>query len=244
MKRTFLLVLFACVVCCCIAQKMVTIPYNATSIPDNYRNSNPDYVLYPASLEGKDSIDMTCDLTISSCIEAVDLGLSVKWATCNIGTGYPTGKGQYFAWGEICPKKMYTWDTYKLKYKYHPSYDENTELEACDDVATDFWGEEWRLPTVEEFEELLNLCSWAWDDEYKGYTIYGPNGNSIFLPAAGFRHANNWLSVEERCLYWSKSLNQQNAIQAMSLIITKAFNEKEIGVAEKGHGLSIRPVSP
>ena len=243
MKRTFLLVLFACVVCCCIAQKMVTIPYNATSIPDNYRNSNPDYVLYPASLEGKDSIEMTCDLTNSSCIEAVDLGLSVKWATCNVGAGNPKGKGKYFAWGEICPKSKYASDTYKLHYKYHPNFDDHTELEACDDVATDFWGEGWRLPTKEEFEELLNLCSWVWDNVSSGYKIYGPNGNSIFLPAAGFRYEDRWIALDEEGVYWSKTLNQHKPVNAMALR-THGNVIKEIKGCQKVLGLSIRPVYP
>ena len=156
MKKKSLLLSFVCVACCCIAQT-ISIPYDATSISDKYRNSNPDYVMYPASLDGKDSIEMTCDLNISSCIEAVDLGLSVKWATCNIGAASPTWNGQYFAWGEICPKERYNWDTYKLKTKYSPNFDDKTELEPCDDVATDFWGDEWRLPTKEEFEELCDF---------------------------------------------------------------------------------------
>ena len=64
MKKKSLLLSFVCVACCCIAQT-ISIPYDATSISDKYRNSNPDYVMYPASLDGKDSIEMTCDLNIS-----------------------------------------------------------------------------------------------------------------------------------------------------------------------------------
>ena len=237
MKRTFLLVLFACVVCCCIAQKMVTIPYNATSIPDNYRNSNPDYVLYPASLEGKDSIEMTCDLTNSSCIEAVDLGLSVKWATCNVGAGNPKGKGKYFAWGEICPKSKYASDTYKLHYKYHPNFDDHTELEACDDVATDFWGEGWRLPTKEEFEELLNLCSWVWDNVSSGYKIYGPNGNSIFLPAAG----TSQVCAGHTASYLSSTTNENDVNYEYELYFHKDIHD--LYTTYRSQGKSIRPVT-
>ena len=243
MKKKSLLLSFVCVACCCIAQT-ISIPYDATSISDKYRNSNPDYVMYPASLDGKDSIEMTCDLNISSCIEAVDLGLSVKWATCNIGAASPTWNGQYFAWGEICPKERYNWDTYKLKTKYSPNFDDKTELEPCDDVDTDFWGDEWRLPTKEEFEELLNRCSWTWDDTYKGYWIQGPNCNSIFLPAAGLCHENYPISQGDRCAYWSKTLNTHNAIEALTLNTVEALNKKEVGAVEKGYGLSIRPVCP
>lgn len=124
--------------------------------------------------------------------EAVDLGLSVKWATCNIGAVLPEECGNYYAWGETEPKEIYDWDTYiywsDLNFDGDYSSSEITNIGSNIsgtqyDVAKLEWGEQWRMPTKEEFEELLNC---EWEQKYvngcHGYEVTGPNGNSIFLP--------------------------------------------------------------
>ena len=113
--------------------------------------------------------------------EYVDLGLSVKWATCNIGADKPQDAGDHYAWGEVETKDEYTWGNYKFNHlgeltKYN-SDDKKTSLDPDDDVAHVKWGGSWRMPTHEEFVELSENCTWTW---YK-------SGNSEFGGVAGFK---------------------------------------------------------
>ena len=115
--------------------------------------------------------------------EYVDLGLSVKWATCNVGAETPEDYGDYFAWAETQSKSKYDWDSYKyqktgkygssflLKYctsepndgyqwGYNDFSDGKSVLERADDAAYVNWKGKWRMPTPEEFQELINFCKW------------------------------------------------------------------------------------
>ena len=131
--------------------------------------------------------------------EAVDLGLSVKWATFNVGATAPEEYGGHFAWGETSPKVSYlyenyfdceptdiSWETY---YKYNFS-DGFSTLQPEDDVAQKYWGGTWRMPTQAELEELVNKCTWTEEtlNGIRGRRATGPNGNSIFLPFAGYKY--------------------------------------------------------
>ena len=156
--------------------------------------------------------------------EAVDLGLSVKWATCNIGAYAPEEYGAYFAWGETAPKSEYDWNTYKwcngtydtqTKYCTNSSFgtvDNKTTLEAADDAATANWGENWRMPIYDEMEELRTECTWTWTtlNGVKGYSVQGPTGKSIFLPAAGYRYDSNLDSAGSYGYYWTASLSESS----------------------------------
>lgn len=126
---------------------------------------------------------------------AVDLGLSVKWATCNVGAEKPEDLGDYYAWGETEKKTEYTEDTYKHAEDKDGDGDFYDDLNNWEDIGSNIsgtpydvarakWGGKWRMPTVEEAEELLGKCSWEWTtvNGTNGYTVTGPNGNSIFLP--------------------------------------------------------------
>ena len=157
--------------------------------------------------------------------EYVDLGLpsGLKWATCNVGATTPEGYGDYFAWGETEPKDYYDVNTYKYcngsyytmtKYCTSSSYgtvDNKTTLELTDDAAHVNWGGKWRMPTLTEQEELLNTsnCAWTWTTQngVKGYKVTSKkNGNSIFLPAAGYRYYDNLGNAGSYGNYWSSSL--------------------------------------
>jgi hypothetical protein len=117
--------------------------------------------------------------------EYVDLGLSVKWATCNIGAGSPIDRGAYFAWGETEPKNDYTTDTYEwcdgsvnalTKYNTSSPYgtvDNKTTLEPGDDAAVVHWGGSWRMPTRAEMRALCDSCYWEWTMEYTIHSMYG-----------------------------------------------------------------------
>ena len=161
--------------------------------------------------------------------EYVDLGLpsGLKWATCNVGADSPEDYGDYFAWGEVEPKTTYNWGTYKYcvddydnltKYCSKSSYGNNgftdtkTVLDPEDDAATVNWGGSWRMPTDAEFTELREQCKWTWTTQngVEGCKVVGPNGNSIFLPAAGFMYEGTLLNAGSFGYYWSSSLYTGN----------------------------------
>ena len=154
--------------------------------------------------------------------EYVDLGLSVKWATMNVGASSPEGYGDYFAWGETEPKDVYEMSTYKwcngsattlTKYNTSSSYgtvDNKTTLELSDDAARANWGGSWRMPTDAEMTELREQCTWSWTTQngVNGYKVTSKsNGNSIFLPAAGYRDDRSLDDAGSYGHYWSSSLN-------------------------------------
>lgn len=141
--------------------------------------------------------------------EYVDLGLSVKWATCNVGAAKPEDYGDYFAWGETEPKSTYDWSTYKwclgshntltkyCKLSEYGTIDNKTILDLSDDAARVNWGGSWRMPTYAELEELRENCSWTWvcQNGVYGYRVTskkpGYTHKSIFLPAAGYRSGSS-----------------------------------------------------
>ena len=155
--------------------------------------------------------------------EYIDLGLpsGLKWATCNVGATKPEEYGGYYAWGETEEKENYSWSTYKwcngsentlTKYctnSYYGTVDNKTTLDPEDDVAHVKWGGSWRMPTIEEQKELLNNCTWTWTTQngIKGYKVTSKtNGNSIFLPAAGYRYGTGLDLSGSNGFYWSSSL--------------------------------------
>ncbi|MBR6590355.1 MAG: hypothetical protein IKK67_07810 [Bacteroidaceae bacterium] len=154
--------------------------------------------------------------------EWVDLGLSVKWAICNVGASRAEDYGDYFAWGETTTKSDYSWDTYKwckgtddtmTKYCTDSDYgtvDNRTTLTSSDDVATVKWGSKWRMPTVEEIIELDEDCTWTRTTQsgVNGMKVTGPNGNSIFLPAAGSRDGTGLWYCGSCGNYWSATLDE------------------------------------
>ena len=154
----------------------------------------------------------------------VDLGLSVKWAAKNIGAENPEDGGEYYAWGEISTKNNYGWETY-LRHsngsessitKYNNA-DGLTILDSSDDVATVRLGSPWRMPTYEEFAELIDACEAEWHSNYNGssgYLFTASNGNSIFFPAAGFMYGN-WNRFNGTTGdYWSKTRIKSYEVRA------------------------------
>ncbi|MDE5739592.1 MAG: fibrobacter succinogenes major paralogous domain-containing protein [Bacteroidaceae bacterium] len=173
--------------------------------------------------------------------EYVDLGLpsGIKWATCNIGASSPFDYGNYYAWGETKPKTTYTEANCQT---YNKNLD-NISNNAKYDVAYANWGGSWRLPSKKEWEELCLECAWTWttQGEYYGYKVTGANGNSIFLPAAGYRIGASLLNVGGHGLYWSSTLYKNDASSACNLF----FNSSSRNVDSNSRfcGQSVRPVS-
>lgn len=178
----------------------------------------------------------------------VNLGLSVRWNKRNLGALYPEEYGDYYAWGEIETKSTYSWSNYKWckgfseqPLKYGP-VDEKYVLDPSDDVA--YRRGMWRMPTAKEMEELVTRCHWTWItlNGVKGYNVEGPNGNSIFLPAAGFRSNGVIKCVGEYGRYWANSAHQ-NLPQA-AYFIGFTPEEVELSANERFYGHTIRPVTP
>ncbi len=201
-----------------------------------------------------------------SLLEAVDLGLpsGLKWATCNVGATKPEEYGDYFAWGETEPKSYYWWDTYKFfasgywlddnikvnKYCSESSYwdsedpmDYKTVLDPEDDAAHVNWGGSWRMPTKAEWGELINKCSWTSTtlNNVDGRLVTGPNGNSIFLPAAGLGLDDSILDSGVLGLYGSSSLFPGNQIRAWNFFFRS--DELFTTVYDRYYGASVRPVT-
>ena len=187
---------------------------------------------------------------------AVDLGLSVLWASMNVGASNPEEYGDYFAWGETKPKNHYAWSTYKwcngssstlTKYCTDSKLgivDNKTVLELSDDAAHANWGGTWRMPTEDECSELIRKCTLEWitQNGVDGYRATGLNGNSIFLPAAGYYDSVGWSPYDQHGCYWSSSLYTSNNSSAYRVsILNSGFG---MGGNTRNAGFSVRPVCP
>ena len=201
--------------------------------------------------------------------EPVDLGLSVKWATCNVGTKDPEEGGFHFAWGETMPKSdderayhnrsNYIWGTYKFelgsgmngpfsKYVLNSSFgdvDNKARLDFEDDAARVNWGGSWRIPTIEEWRELHNNCTWVWTKEngwggWGGYWVTsnkeGYTDKSIFIPTTGYHNEEgSWWGSGH---YWSATLLNSNNGNGVCVWSSKI----EWKSYSRCYGLAIRPV--
>ena len=196
-----------------------------------------------------EEVSFTTASAAPAVLEYVDLGLSVKWATCNVGASKPENYGDYFAWGETEPKDVYDWSTYKwcngsattlTKYNTN-SGDGITILELSDDAAHINWGGNWRMPTEAEFYELLEQCTWTWTTKngVNGHNVTSKkNGNSIFLPAAGNRSGSSLGNTGSYGYYWSNSLSFDPSYAGCLRFLTSSVGWGDY----RYNGLSVRPV--
>ena len=204
--------------------------------------------------------ETTCAVTVirsSVAFEGIDLGLSVKWGNKNVGAEFPEDPGDYFAWGETAVKDNYTLENYVFgpdltqASKYFGSG--RTVLEEADDAARVNLGEGWRMPTQDEWDELIHQCTaqWTTQNDKTGVLVTAQSGASIFLPAAGVcnDYGNPW-SLGAQGFYWSSSpVSEKYGLNWLTVIATHFFDP---GVAEHGviesvygslyEGYSVRPV--
>ena len=185
-----------------------------------------------------------------SLTEGVDLGLSVKWASVNIGANKPEEFGDYFAWGETetkdqydvttykwCKGKYWTWTKYNF-YSSHGTVDNKAQLDIEDDAAIANWGGNWRMPTNAECMELRENTIWTFiiQNGVEGYKVVSKkNGNSIFLPAAGYYQGTYFSSGS--CGYWSSTRNIENYQSSQAVYCIS-------GSGDRSYGYPIRPVCP
>lgn len=183
-------------------------------------------------------------LFLTSCKvhEYVDLGLpsGTLWATCNLGADTPEEFGEFFAWGEKAPKASYDRENYSFLTN-------RMTLSWRNDAARRRWGGRWRMPTADDWGELMEQCSWrwlpAWDgqDAVKGYRVIGPNGNSLFLPAAGDIDGMTHFGINTYGDYWSSSNYDEKPHEAQGLIF---YSDGGIRIYswDRASGHTIRPV--
>lgn len=204
--------------------------------------------------------------------EYVDLNLpsGTLWATCNVGATTPEGYGDYFAWGETESKTIYDYTTYNYcvsdnvswshpltKYCNDPEWgyngysDDLTILQASDDAATAKWGNGWCMPTADQWRELKDNTDFQWmtQDGVEGMLLTAPNGNSLFLPAAGACWDHGLNLVDFFGGYWSCSLNTDNPFYAWGIFFNPESFDNTTNIyygmdnlLSRCYGLSVRAV--
>lgn len=193
---------------------------------------------------------------------AVNLGLSVNWATCNVGAENPWEAGEYYAWGEVNPKTSYWSKTYKycsgtpescvkigkqIPTPWNKEYIIFDISESEYDAAYTKWGQGWRMPTIWETRELERDCTWVWTEinGMKGASVTGPNGNSIFLPAAGIMKGSKKEYSEVQGNYWTSSCFPNEYGYATYLGVSTNSREYDTQFFQnyRFQGYMIRPVT-
>ncbi len=176
----------------------------------------------------------------------VDLGLpsGTLWATCNVGANSPEEYGDYFVWGETAPKDYYGSTYFDSDYNKYNHNGGLTELLPEDDAATKNWGSPWHMPTFEQMQELLDNCTREWTTQggVNGTLVTGPNGNTIFLPAAGHRWGDELGYTGSHGDYWSSSLYPGLDNDAYYLDFGSGYWYWDLG--GRSSGLSVRAVRP
>ena len=236
--------------------KVITNPYKfsfSPIIPQNVLYNTVGFKVIP-------------DLSLRNpTAECVDLGLSVNWATLNVGASPIYPRGEFFAWGETEPKSNYSWSTYKwcngsddklTKYNTNSSrgtVDNNTVLDPEDDAAHVTWGGSWRMPTDAEWDELIDNCTWTWTTDYNGTGVKGRIVTSnmpgytdkyIFLPAAGYLIYDRLESEGLFGYFWSSSLYLYGPDSAGDVSFYFSDRVRRVSNEYRYHGQSVRPVCP
>lgn len=190
----------------------------------------------------------------------VDLGVSVKWATYNVGTTSEVYTGDYFSWADTVATQTFSKEANTFYNEANPEgakLDVNslelngTELPMKFDAASSQWGGKWRLPTKNEWNELVNSCDWVWKGN--GYRIYKKgstkDSESIFLPTTGFKSTSSAGVTQTysptTCQYWSGDINGYYGAKGQEAMCFKGdgdSNTKNVFSAYREYGLCIRPV--
>ena len=191
---------------------------------------------------------------------AVDLGLpsGLLWATCNLGATRPEGFGNYYAWGETRTKDEYSWETYKwcegdenslTKYGGQYGFDGKDRLDLMDDAAYVNLGGKWLIPMPEDFSELISTCTWTWTTKrgVHGFSVRGPNGNSLFLPAAGLVVDSHFYDEEEFAEYTTSTVSYWYPEYSNALYLRGPYEDDDAyyhvsGYCDRYAGRTIRPI--
>lgn len=199
-------------------------------------SDNPGGETYTGTVQGHDYID---------------LGLSVKWATCNVGASKPEDKGWFFSWGETTSSSIPDYWTRDLVWEAYEFYDKNTQ--TCKnigdnisgtkyDAATKKWGNKWRMATAEEWNELIDKCSWKYTTQNgaKGFLGTGKNGQTIFLPDAG-RMAG--INSTDGGHYWTANIDPYDIEDAQYVLFHSTSYKPQLKEWSRWDAMSIRAVT-
>lgn len=180
--------------------------------------------------------------------EAVDLGLpsGTKWANCNVGATKPEEYGGHYAWGETEEKEVYSQDTY-MYYKNDEYVNIGSDISGTEyDVAHVKWGGNWVMPTLDDIKEFLDNCTSEWTtlNGVNGMKFTSKiNGNSIFLPAAGYRWNEEFDYVGTDGFYWSSTRTPDGSYSAYNLYFFSGLALWYNNGTYRGYGQSVRPVA-
>ena len=205
-----------------------------------YAISSDGYISYTNTYYVEQTNDVNEFGTVA---DVVDLGLSVKWATWNVGADRPEGLGDLYAWGELSPKTDYSTSTYKFYsngYTKYGSIDNKYQLDREDDVAQQTWGDKWRIPTIEELKELKEKCTFT-KTELNGVPVTkvtGPNGNFIYFPYPGNFTGTTLYFENSIGSYWSSDLESNSYAKDLDF----RSGMPSLNGDSRYHGQSIRPV--
>lgn len=185
----------------------------------------------------------------------IDLGLpsGTKWACCNVDTNNPenqapTNYGGYYSWGETEEKDFYDWSNYLYRDKYGKYLDLGNDISGTEfDVAHAKWGGSWRMPSVDQIDELIDNCSWTWTTQYglNGQFVIGPNGGTIFLPAAGIRWDYKLGDIGLNGSYWASSLGTGRTHLSNEFLVSCLFFQSSSWFStefSRDNGYSVRAV--
>ena len=178
----------------------------------------------------------------------IDLGLpsGTQWSCCNMGAENPEARGGYYAWGETAVKDDYSWETYKhCKGKRNTCFNLGEDIAGTEhDVAHVVWRSSWRMPSEEQFRELLTNCDREWTS-INGVNILrltGPSGGTISLPLAGYIWGSEVYEDNEYADYWTSTVDESNSNYAISFGF---YPPNDVRFDEGDYrytGLSVRPV--
>jgi hypothetical protein len=234
MKKTIIIALLLAGQMGAMAQSINIHKTDGTSVQINA--SEIEYIDFSEGVEVEDGL-----CPDSNHPHMIDLGIGTLWSCCNVGASSPESYGSYYAWGETSEKTNYSSVNYAYYNEYIGDFISGTDYDA----ATANWGGAWRMPTYQQTETLLNSCpsEWTQVNSVNGLKFTGPNGNSIFLPAAGYRWNDYLYIVGRQGFYWVGMLSTTNTYDAFSLFFGEHGDDANwtSGGRERGH--TVRPVA-
>ena len=193
-------------------------------------------------------IFISCSIGFAASANYVDLGLTSKtlWATCNVGASSPEEYGDFFAWGETNTKSTFSWNNYTHCNGTRATIKDigSSIVSTSYDAAKAMLGDEWSLPSVEQFEELARECTFT-KETINGVACMrakGPNGNSIVMPLAGYKYDSTHDYNKTRGYYWSGDIDASLKTKAQVLCLTGSTQTADILVLFRRTGTPVRPV--